>query len=120
MRVSILRPFFINLWKIPAFVTQVLREHFVQVQNSLSLSCSDGPMRTPLRFDTMIEHGNVTAGAGAAAYPVYEVSNDGRAGMGGIYEGRWDRRVVLQLHNTRLRVLPGGIAVTDNDFSLPD
>ena len=45
-------------------------------------------MRAPLRFDTPIENGTVAAGAGAAAYPVYGVSNDERAGMGEIYEGR--------------------------------
>ncbi len=27
--------FFINLWKMPVFVTKVLREHFDQAQNSL-------------------------------------------------------------------------------------
>ena len=39
--------------------------------------------------------------------------------MGVSYEGWGDGRVVLQLHNISLRVLPGGTAVTVNDFSLP-
>ena len=117
--------FLTNLWKYPCLsrtysVSTLIKPRIpcLRFLNALSLSCSDGLVRSPLRFDTVIENGNVTAGAGAAAYPVNGVNNDARAGMGGIHEGRWDGRVVLQLHNTRLRCLPGGIAVTDNDFSL--
>ena len=86
------------------------------VSECLVATCRDDPKRAPLRFDTVILNG---AGTGAAAYLANGVGNDARAGVGVSYEGRSDGRVVLQLHNIRLRVLAGGTAVTDNDFSLP-
>ena len=64
------------------------RTHCLLLLNALLLTCSGDPMQAPLRFDTMIENGTVTAGTGAAAYPANGVSKDARAGMGVSYESR--------------------------------
>lgn len=56
--------------------------------NALLLPCSYHPKRAPLRFDTVILNGAVTAGTGAAAYLANGVGNDARAGVGVSYEGR--------------------------------
>ena len=56
--------------------------------NALSLTYSDDPKRAPLRFDTVIFNGAVTAGTGAAVYRANKVGNDARAGLGVSYKGR--------------------------------
>ena len=86
--------FFVSLWKI-----LVSRRYSVHTSvkprtpcflflNALLLPCNGDSMRAPLRFDTVILNGTVTAGTGAAAYQADGLSNDARAGMGVIYEGR--------------------------------
>ena len=56
--------------------------------NALLLTYSDDPKRAPLRLDTVILNGAVTAGTGAAVYRANKVGNDARAGVGVSYEGR--------------------------------